>query len=147
MIRPYVYTHANPKNTYTSFGAILGNPIGPNADQIFTRLTYDFSDWLSLRFEYQKVRKGNNVYDSNGDLVRNVGGDVFEPFRPGTDSDIANFLDGERVNTDIAQISLRLEPIRNFVFDINYAYRKDTNLDKDIINDTSFGSIKLSIDY
>lgn len=146
-IRPYVYTHFNPKNTYTSFGQVLGNPIGPNADQIFSRVTYDFSDWLSLSLEYQHTRKGENIYDANGDLVLNVGGSANQTFRPGIDSDTANFLAGNRVNTDVAQVSLRVEPIRNFVFDINYIYRKENHLDENFINDTSFGSIKLSIDY
>ena len=146
-IRPYVYTHFNPKNTYTSFGQILGNPIGPNADQIYTRLTYNFSDWLAMSLIYQRIRKGENVYDSNGDLVKNVGGNVNQPYRPDIDPEDANFLDGNRVYTDVAELSVRLEPIRNFVFDIKYAYRKENHLDENFINDTSFGSIKLSIDY
>ena len=146
-IRPYVYTHFNPKNTYTSFGQVLGNPIGPNADQIFSRLTYNFSNWLSLSLLYHYTRKGENIYDSNGDLVRNVGGSANQTFRPGIDSDIANFLDGNRVNTDVAQVSLKIEPIRNFIFDINYIYQKTNHLDENFVDDTSFGSIKLSIDY
>jgi hypothetical protein len=146
-IRPYVYTHFNPKNTYTSFGQVLGNPIGPNADQIYSRLTYDFSDWLSLSVVYERIRKGENVYDANGDLVLNVGGDVNQTFRAGVDSDVANFLDGNRVNTDVARVSLQIEPIRNFIFDINYAYQKENHLDQNFVRDVSYGSLKLSIDY
>jgi hypothetical protein len=146
-IRPYVYTHFNPKNTYTSFGQVLGNPIGPNADQIYSRLTYDFSDWLSVSFVYERIRKGENVYDASGSLVKNVGGDANQTFREGLDSDVANFLDGNRVNTDVAQVSLKIEPFRNFIFDINYIYRKENHLDQNFIDDVNFGSIKLSIDY
>lgn len=146
-IRPYVYTHFNPKNTYTSFGQVLGNPIGPNADQIYSRVTYDFSDWLSLSVAYERIRKGENVYDAAGNLVKNVGGDANQTFRDGIDSDVANFLDGNRVNTDVARVSLKIEPIRNFIFDINYNYQKENHLDQNFVRDVSFGSIKLSIDY
>ena len=40
-IRPYVYSHANIKNTYTAWGTNLGHRIGPNSDEIFTRLAYN----------------------------------------------------------------------------------------------------------
>ena len=76
-----------------------------------------------------------------------MGGDANQTFREGIDSDVANFLDGNRVNTDVAQVSLKIEPIRNFIFDINYIYRKENHLDENFIRDASFGSVKLSIDY
>ncbi len=46
-IRPFVYTHTNPKNTYTSWNDPIGHPIGPNADQIWLKAEYAFFrlDW------------------------------------------------------------------------------------------------------
>ncbi|MBL7128519.1 MAG: hypothetical protein ISS16_05990 [Ignavibacteria bacterium] len=146
-IRPYVYTHFDPKNTYTAFGVILGHEIGPNADQLYTKLAYNFSEWVSLSMEYQKIRKGNNIVDANGNLIRNVGGDVFQVHREGIDSDEAIFLDGERVNTDYVLIKLSVEPIRDFIFDFNYVYRIDNNITNGFKTDFSYAFLRMNIEY
>jgi len=146
-IRPYVYTHFDPKNTYTAASIILGNEIGPNADQIYAKLSYNFSEWVTLNFEYKRIRKGHNIVDANGNLIRNVGGDVFQVHREGIDSDEAKFLDGERVNTDYALVNLRVEPMRDFIFDLNYIYWIDNNITKDTKSDFSYAFIRMNIEY
>jgi hypothetical protein len=146
-IRPYVYTHFDPKNTYTAFGVILGHEIGPNADQIFTKISYNFSEWVTINLEYQRIRKGHNIVDANGKLVRNVGGDVYQVHREGIDSDVAIFLDGERIDTDYALINLRVEPLRDFIFNINYIYRIDNNITKGTKSDFSYAYVRMNIEY
>ena len=37
-IRPYVYSHTNPKDSYTSFGQNLGHRIGPNSDELYSTI-------------------------------------------------------------------------------------------------------------
>ncbi len=113
-IRPYVYTHFDPKNTYTAFGIIMGHPIGPNADQIFTKLGYNLSDRVTCNFEYQHIRKGENIYNANGMLVINVGGNVYDAYRQGIDSDHAYFLDGIRINEDLFRLNISYEPLKNY---------------------------------
>lgn len=146
-LRPYVYTHFNPKNTYTAFGVILGDPIGPNADEIFTRLKYNVSDKFNLSLEYQFIRKGENVYDANGNLIRNVGGNVYDAFREGIDSKEAYFLDGIRVNHNNVKFNLTYEPLRNYIFDLNYIYNISNNLTKSGKSDYSYGYIRFSLGY
>jgi hypothetical protein len=51
--------------------------------------------FFSIKGEF--TRSGENVYDSLGTLVRNVGGDVLQPHRP-ADPQERVFLDGRRVN-------------------------------------------------
>lgn len=146
-IRPYVYTHFNPKNTYTSFGQILGNPIGPNADELFAKLNYNFSEKIKLGLEYQHLRKGENEYNSNGDLVKNFGGSVYDSYRQGIDSDTAYFLGGIRVNTDNIRFNISYEPIKNFVFDANYVYNIRRNLSNGNNKDYSYGFLRFSLGY
>lgn len=146
-IRPYVYSHFDFKNTYTAFGANIGHPIGPNADQIFTKITYNLNERIKLRLEYQKIRKGLNITDAAGNLIRNVGGDVYQAFRVGTDSDEAYFLDGIRVNTNNIVFNITYEPVRNYVFDLNYTYNTDKNLSSGIKNDYSFAYIRFGLNY
>lgn len=145
-IRPFVYTHFDPENTYTSFGVIMGHPIGPNADQLFFKLNYNFNEKVSMNLQYQKVRKGQNVYNEKGELVKNVGGDVYQAVRT-VDSDQSYFLDGVRINYDDVKFNLRYEPVKNYVFDFNFAYNFEENLTYGGSTEGSYGFVKFSLGY
>lgn len=146
-IRPYVYSHINPQNSITGFGTILGNEIGPNGDRIYTNLTYYFSEKIKFDLTYTHSRKGNNIYDDQGNLIKNVGGDVFLGYNLQTDNKYAPFLDGEQVNSDNVYATLRIEPIRGFVFDLNYTYNYSNNIYRKTKSDNSFAFIRLLLDY
>ncbi len=147
-IRPYVYSHIDNKNTYTAFGTILGNPIGPNSDEIYTKAKYNFSEWVNGLLEYQFIRKGNNITDAQGNLIRNVGGDVQVPYRGELlDADHAYFLDGNRVNTQIVTLGMNVELIRDIIFEFKYIYRLDNNVTNGTKNDVSFGFFRMNWDY
>ena len=145
-IRPYVYSHVNIKNTYSAWGTNLGHRIGPNSDEIFTKLAYNVNSWISIAMEYRHQRSGENIYDDEGKLIKNVGGDLFVSHES-RQSDKVVFLDGIRINTDIFQVGFRIEPIRDFIFDIIYNYRIDDNITKGYKKDFSYGLIKFSFEY
>ncbi len=146
-IRPYVYTHFDRKNTYSAFGVGLGHPIGPNADQLFFKLRYNFSERLTLDLEFQKIRKGKNYYDAEGNLERNVGGDIFQTFRTGIDNEEAYFLDGVRENTESIGVNISYEPIRNYVFDLHYSNNIVKNITYDQNTDNSYAYLKFRFNY
>ena len=145
-IRPYVYSHVNIKNTYSAWGTNLGHRIGPNSDEIFTKLAYNVNSWISIAMEYRHQRSGENIYDDEGNLIKNVGGDLFVSHES-RQSDKVVFLDGIRINTDVFQVGFRIEPIRDFIFDIIYNYRIDDNLTNGYKKDFSYGLIKFSFEY
>jgi hypothetical protein len=146
-IRPYTYTHFNPKNTYTSFGQIMGNTIGPNADQIFAKLSYNFTARVSAGVEYRRIRRGENILDASGNLVFNAGGDVFQPYRQGIDPEEVLFLDGNRVNTDNVRVTVRIEPLRDYIFDIIYIYNMDNHITQGFKSDYSLASLNFILNY
>ncbi|MCE1165018.1 MAG: capsule assembly Wzi family protein [Bacteroidetes bacterium] len=146
-IRPYVYTHYDVRDNYTAYGLNLGHRIGPNSDEIFSRLAYNISDWGRAGIEYSFIRKGNNIYDPMGNLVKNVGGDMSQGFRDGVDDDYARFLDGERVNTNSVSLTFRFIPIRNYTFDFVYSYSIDNNITKSFKTDFSYGYVRMNITY
>ena len=146
-IRPYVYTHFDSKNIYSAFGVGLGHPAGPNADQLFFKLKYNFSEKLTLDLEFQKIRKGKNYYDTEGNLERNVGGDIFQTFRTGIDNDEAYFLDGVRENTESIGVNISYEPIRNYVFDLHYSNNIVKNITYDQNTDNSYAYLKFRFNY
>lgn len=145
-IRPYVYTHVDYKNTYSAFGTGLGHRIGPNADEIYTKLVYNVNEWIRLNIEYQHVRSGNNIYDANGSLVKNVGGDIFLGYRRLIDPEEALFLQGERINDNIITFHLRLEPIRDIIFDLIYKHNFRENLFTHTDSQISYGLFKIILE-
>lgn len=146
-IRPYVYTHYNIQNNYTAFGANLGHRIGPNADELMFRSNYNFNEWIRFSFEYRYQREGNNVYSEDGTLIKNVGGDVALSHGYFLETDRAYFLDGERVNTNIFSLGFRIEPIRDFIFDISFNYNKSNNTTKNISSQLSYALLQFTLEY
>ncbi|MCW8803495.1 MAG: hypothetical protein OQK57_03780, partial [Ignavibacteriaceae bacterium] len=146
-IRPFVYSHINNQNTYTAWGTNLGHPIGPNSDELLSRIDYNFTDWIRFSLEYHFIRRGENIYDDQGNLIKNVGGDLNISHGPNPENQDAIFLDGIRFNNNIFQLGLRIEPIRDFVFDIIYNYNQEKNLTEGNINKQSYGLIKFQLGY
>jgi hypothetical protein len=145
-IRPYVYSHINSENTYTAWGQILGDNIGPNSDEIYTKVAYNFNEKIRLNFEFQHIRHGGNIYDSQGNLVFNSGGDPFVAHRDNIDPIDINFLDGERINTNIFTFDLRFEPIRQFFFDVVFRQTIQKNVTRELSNNSSYGFIKMQFE-
>ena len=146
-IRPYVYSHFNIQNTYNAWGTNLGHPIGPNADEIFSRLAYNLNDWIRLSLDYRYIRRGENVYDEEDNLIKNVGGDLNISHGTNPENPDAIFLDGIRFNNQIFQFGLRIEPIRDFIFDIIYEYDKEENISEGSSRNQSYGMIKFTLNY
>jgi len=146
-IRPFTYTHYDIRDNYTAYGVNLGHRIGPNADELFSRITYNISDWGRINLEYSHVRKGNNIYDANGNLVTNVGGDIAQGHRTGIDPEEAPFLAGNRVNTDAIGLNFRWIPIRNYIFDFYYGYTIENHITDGFKKDFSFGYIRMNVEY
>lgn len=146
-VRPYVYSHFDIKNTYTAFGKNLGHRIGPNSDEIFLKAAYNVNEWLRVKAEYSHIRRGENILDDEGNVIKNVGGDIYLTHGSLPEKSKAFFLDGERFNDDYASIGLRIEPIRDYIFEISYNYMSETNVDKNIVNDFTYGLIKFTLEY
>lgn len=146
-IRPYVYTHDNYMNTFTAFGVNLGHRIGPNSDEILTRLCYNLSGSTRLSLEYRHQRSGKNVLSANGVLVKNVGGDVFQPYRYNVDNDHPSFLDGIRYDYDYITAGVHFEPWREIFFDLFYNFTQEKNITAGSKNSLSYIVLKLSVEY
>ena len=146
-IRPYVYTHVNNKNNYTGWGVNLGHPIGPNADELFSKISYDVNYWMRISLDYRYIRSGENVYDTSGTLIKNVGGDINISHGPSPENETAIFLDGVRINNNIFNIGISLEPLRNYIFEISYSYNYEKNVTHNTSNTESYGVIKFQLGY
>lgn len=146
-IRPFVYSHVDIQNTYTAWETNMGHPIGPNADEIFSELAYNVNDWIRTSLNYRFVRRGENIYDEAGNLIKNVGGDINISHGPDPEFDNAYFLDGERYNSNIFQIGFRVEPVRDFIFSITYNYDHENNLTSGNTTIINYALFKFQIGY
>jgi len=146
-IRPYVYTHINPKNTYTSFGQNLGHKMGSNADEILLKMNYNFNERLRLYTHFSFIRKGKNVYDSDGNLLRNVGGDVFMSHPDFMPNKTAHFLDGDRWNYTFYSLGFLYEPFNEIIFEVNFNFEKAKQLSTKLEENYSFGKFKMRLAF
>lgn len=146
-IRPFVYTHRDIKNTYTAWSENLGHRIGPNADEIYTRLMYNANEWIRLSAGYGYCRRGENIYDADGNLIKNVGGDIFLSHKSVPENETAIFLDGIRFGNEVFEAGIRIEPMRDFIFDIILNYSSETNISAGKTENLLYGLLKFTLEY
>ncbi|MGQ9804883.1 MAG: capsule assembly Wzi family protein [Chlorobiales bacterium] len=146
-VRPYTYTHFDSRNSYSAWGVGLGHPIGANADEVYLKLAYNPTDWIRPSIEFRKRRKGNNIVDENGVLIRNVGGDLLRPYETFQVDPIAPFLDGDRVHSNILAFNLRVEPVRNWVFEIRAVHYQMQFISQNRTASENFFTLRLSAEY
>lgn len=123
-MKPWVYTHRYPINSYTHYGDVLGHEIGPNADEVYIELRKRFTRRFHGGVTYIGRRHGANPEGAN------VGGDPLAGFRQG-DPKASRFLDGVLEKYSSAGIDISLEILWQVFFRAGYAYERwdgeDTN--------------------
>ena len=124
--RPYIFSHPgkNESLTFTNNGYLLGTNMQPNSTRLSAKLTYRFTEKLYSEITYSRTFHGNNIYDSNGNLIRNVGGNIFDYFTWG-DSYYSYLLDGNREVTDNLQLNLTYELTYGFYWNVVYNFSGD----------------------
>lgn len=118
-VEPYVYAHHRSPDRYyahTDFG--LGHPLGPNSDDTLFRIVYRPQWQWRFAIEFQRQRHGANITDEEGNVIRNVGGDLLFPFRPGIDSREKQFLDGVLTENLFYRASVRYEIFKQIVLGV-----------------------------
>lgn len=121
-MEPYTYAHNLDINAYTHFDAVLGHPLGPNADRVFLHLQWWLSEHVRLSSAIRHTREGDN-YTANGELV-NVGGDASQGRRP-TDSPTRSFLAGDQTTTTDLLLDAIIAPAAALRFGLSYRHRRE----------------------
>ena len=121
-VQPYVFSHGRSReDSYTSQGRLIGTSIGPNADNMMFGINYWPLRNLTFSVRVNFMRKGLNIVDSTGALVRNVGGDVFAPHRD-TDPEMIRFLDGNLEKMRTIQLSAVWEIVNQWWIQLQYLF-------------------------
>lgn len=116
---PFFYSHKSNKAQYTHWKQSLGHSLPPNSDEIAIKLNYWISSRILSTLTYKFRRTGMGlIFYSNGNLVRNYGADINRG--DGLYLFKAYFLDGNRIDTNILNINLKIEPIRQYFLTLEY---------------------------
>ena len=123
-IDPFFYTHWQVFNSYNENGIDIANDLGPNGDQFH----FAVKKWLPNRswieVYTQKTRKGLNIVDAQGNLIKDVGGDIFVG-QNGDDKVL--FLDGDIQSWQTYGLRAHTEPFRGFALRLEYQVRNITS--------------------
>lgn len=116
-VEPYVYTHWNTDDArFTNSNTLLGAQIGPNSISYWTMLRWAPSaKWIfSVQGEY--VERGENIYDSSGNLLYNAGANYNLSMTPQGNPNDTRILYGRRVNIFTLSADVEFEPWRDITF-------------------------------
>jgi hypothetical protein len=115
-VEPYTYTHWNTDDDrYTTSQTLLGAQIGPNAMSYWSMLRWTPSAKWTLSLEGELVQRGENIYDSTGNLLYNAGADYnLSMTKEGNESN-THILNGRRVNVFSLTANIEFEPWRGLV--------------------------------
>ena len=122
-VEPYTFSHFNPENSATSDSIIFCSTIHPNSDRITALLNFWWGEKYPLQIKYSHTRHGKNIYDSDGNLIKNVGGDalisrrVTDEFE---DSYYVTFLDGNVDYSNRVDITAGYEIFRGLSVHLYY---------------------------
>jgi hypothetical protein len=119
MIQPYVYSHRINDNNFTNLGYPFVFPIEPNSSNIFVGLNWFFTSRLNLKTSFFYSVHGENIVDDDGEVVRNVGGDLAVGHRTG-DSETVVFLDGNREYQRTYSMKLVYQPLKNYFLSVGF---------------------------
>ena len=136
-IEPYVYSHARSRDdNYTNLDRILGPRIGPNADSWFIRVDYLPLRNLTFSFRANSDRKGENILDANGQVIKNVGSDVFLPHRS-NDPETKIWLDGNLIKSRTLDFRVSWEVVNQIWLEGRYLFESVKNVATGAWNENS----------
>ncbi len=122
-IEPYTFSHFDILNNYTNDRHLLNSGMQPNSDQFAGIIRFWWGEKIPLKFKVAYIRHGENIYDENGKLIRNVGGD-FNNARYINDSEFVYFLDGIRNDVIACEFNIGYEIFRDCYLKGTYNYYK-----------------------
>ncbi len=121
-IEPYTFTHYDSLNSYTNDEMLIGTAMPPNSEKYLGLIRLWFGGRYPIVLKASYYRHGANVYDEDGALIKNVGGDPMQTKRP-EDSERVTFLEGDLRETFQVEIEGGWEIVRNFSLKGYYRFR------------------------
>ncbi len=115
-ILPYTYSHWDTVGSYSTAQRLLGSQIGPNAQSFWTQLRWNPNSKWTLSLQAQFIERGENVYDTAGNMLYNAGADYRVSMNAEGAPNDTHFLEGRRVNILTFTADVDFEPWRGIIF-------------------------------
>ncbi len=119
VVYPYTFSHFNSQNAVTNDGLQMSGSIPPNSDRLSAMLRWWWGQRYPIVLTVSSLRHGRNMYDSEGALLHNVGGDIHQT-RRWEDSENAPFLDGDLEHRFAVELQGGVELVRGFSMRVYY---------------------------
>ncbi len=144
-IRPYIFIHPGlgESLTYTNNTYLLGFDLPPNSIRLSAELSYRLSGRMNITLRYDHSLHGNNIYDKDEKLVRNVGANIYEN-NTISDPETAYLLDGDRELTDYVSINYVYEFLYGFYLEAEYQFRRNVLMEKKTLQNILWGSVRIN---
>lgn len=114
-IEPYTFSHFNYQNSMTHDGLLYGSNYLPNSESFSALINWWWGGRYPLKLNATYTRHGRNVFDENGNLIKNVGGDPLQTRRPEDPLSVI-FLDGDMHEIFLLELSTGIELTRALNF-------------------------------
>lgn len=144
-IRPYIFIHPGlgESLTYTNNMYLLGFDLPPNSIRLSAELGCRFSGRMNFTLRYDHSIHGNNIYDKDGKLTRNVGGNIYEN-NTINEPVTAYLLDGNREVTDYVSINYLYEFLYGFYLEAEYQFRRHVFMGEKKLQNILWGSMRIN---
>lgn len=120
-VEPFVFTHRLPNNNFTNFGYGLSSVLAPNSELFFSKINYRLSHRFEVSFSFSFTVHGANYLDNNGDIIKNVGGDLSVGHRNG-DAETVKFMDGVKQYFRRTSVDIYYEPYNDIKLLVQAVY-------------------------
>lgn len=124
VVYPYTYSHFNTQNAMTNDGLQFAGGIPPNSARISAMVRWWWGQRYPITLTVSSLRHGRNIYDAEGNLVKNVGGDILQTRRY-EDSEEAPFLDGDLQKLLTISLQGGIELVRGLRLQALYKFTGD----------------------
>ncbi len=145
--RPYIFSHPGIGEalTYTNNGYLLGSDLQPNSTRFSTEINYRITARSMIDISFAHTLHGNNIYDADGNLIKNFGGSAFNNFS-WYDSDYAYLLDGIREVYDDFNAYFQYEFAYGYYLNLNYKYRRSKILGNEVHENILWTSFNINFE-
>ncbi len=113
---PYTYTHWDTTGSTSTSKTLLGAQIGPNSQSYWATLRWAPDAKWTFSLEGELIERGENLYDSSGNLLYNAGADYRVSMTAQGAPNDTHFLEGRRVNIFTVTPEIEFEPWRGLTF-------------------------------
>ncbi|MBX3043667.1 MAG: hypothetical protein KIT33_02855 [Candidatus Kapabacteria bacterium] len=119
-VEPFTFSHFNIQNSMTHDSYIVSSYLQPNSDRFTFFGNYWWGNRYPLEFAVSYRRWGRNVFDEDGELIKNVGGSALQTHRPGDPTLGYLFMDGDAEYLTTLDLKTGYEFFRGFNFMVHY---------------------------